>query len=111
MKTAFPGAFMQLMSYDSRHNDPGTTATPAPTRHHRRQHERTLGPEHPITAEELACLGETYYLRKKYQEAEPLLRRALDILEKSLGPDHQTTRLISKNYSALLRQLNGPLHK
>ncbi len=38
-------------------------------------------------------------------EAEPLYRRALAIVEKSLGPDHPTSVKVRQNLAALLAQL------
>ena len=39
---------------------------------------------------------------KLYDEAEPLFRRALNIAEKSLGPDHPSTILYRNNYRIFL---------
>ena len=47
-----------------------------------------LGGEDPRLATPLANLGSFYAGRKRHAEAEPLLRRALAIREKALGPDH-----------------------
>ncbi len=47
-----------------------------------------LGAQDPRLATPLANLGSFYAGRKRYAEAEPLLRRALAIREKALGPDH-----------------------
>jgi thioredoxin-like negative regulator of GroEL len=38
-------------------------------------------------------------------EAEPLMRRALMIFEKSLGRDHPSTVTVRGNLAALLRQM------
>ena len=42
----------------------------------------------PRRAATLNDLGEALRMQAKYAEAEPLCRRALQILEKTLGPDH-----------------------
>ena len=39
----------------------------------------------------------------KYAEAEPLIKRALAIFEKVLGPEHPHVATALENYSALLR--------
>ena len=44
----------------------------------------------------------------KYEEAEPLYRRALEISEKALGPEHPQTTQILKSYSAFLRERGRP---
>ena len=41
----------------------------------------------------------------RYAEAEPLYRRALDIVESVLGPTHPTTATIRANYAALLKAM------
>src|SRR5262245_39135657 len=38
-------------------------------------------------------------------EAEPLYRRALTIVEESLGAEHPSTRMVHDNYAALLSDL------
>ena len=43
----------------------------------------------------------------KYGEAEPLYKRSLGILERSLGPEHPNVAGSSQNYASLLRQ-TGP---
>jgi hypothetical protein len=44
--------------------------------------------------------------RHKYEEAEPLYERALDIHEKALGPEHPDTITVLENYAALLRKMS-----
>jgi len=43
----------------------------------------------------------------KSSEAEPLSRRALEILEKSLGSDHPHTQTVRENYELLLAKMNA----
>src|SRR5262249_9365281 len=50
--------------------------------------EKTLGLEHPETAEILHRLGVLHLQSGEPQRAEPLLRQALDIRQRTLGPDH-----------------------
>jgi tetratricopeptide (TPR) repeat protein len=47
-----------------------------------------LGADHVLLARPLQELGLYFALRKRYAESEPLLRRAVAILEKKKGPDH-----------------------
>lgn len=44
-----------------------------------------------MTLEGLDCLSIFYWDQGRYKEAEALCLRALDGLEKTLGPDHVTT--------------------
>src|SRR5207253_2392856 len=48
---------------------------------------RTVGPNHPTTANVLASLGEMKLEQKRYADAEPLLREAIAIYEKSAPTD------------------------
>ena len=45
----------------------------------------------------------------KYAEAEPLLRRALEILEKALGEDHPNTIMARTNLDTLLANMSAIL--
>jgi tetratricopeptide (TPR) repeat protein len=51
-------------------------------------------------------LAKLYQDQRKYEEAEPLLKRALQINEKRLGPEHPNTAT-SLNNLALLYQAQG----
>jgi tetratricopeptide (TPR) repeat protein len=44
-----------------------------------------------------------YRAQGRYGEAEPLYKKALEILEKKLGSRHPSTVTVSKNFAALLR--------
>ena len=46
-----------------------------------------------------------YNVQGSYAEAEPLLRRALTIMEKAIGPEHPTVARGLVDYAALLREL------
>jgi CHAT domain-containing protein len=50
--------------------------------------EKVLGPEHPDVATSLNNLAALYEDQGKYSEAEPLLKRALQIRERALGPNN-----------------------
>ena len=61
---------------------------------------KSLGRDHPSVARDLTGLAYVYLYRKDYEEAKPLLKRALKIYEDSYKPD---TRLI--NQTKLLLQI------
>ncbi len=58
---------------------------------------------HPLTATSLNNLAGLYHAQGKYEQAEPLLVRALAISEQQLGPVHPQTLVIQGNYAYLLR--------
>ena len=64
--------------------------------------ERTLGPNHPATANTLNNLSTYLDRRGRSQEAEPLQRRALEILEKSLGSLHPDTAAMLTTLAVML---------
>ncbi len=64
--------------------------------------ERTLGPDHPSTANTLNNLSTYLDRRGRTEEAEPLQRRALEILEKRLGPLHPDTAAMLTTLALLL---------
>src|SRR5689334_17785961 len=47
-----------------------------------------FGERHPDYATGLGYLADLYHMLKRPSEAEPLLKRALEIKERALGPDH-----------------------
>lgn len=65
-------------------------------------YEQLLGAMHRHTARSLNSLGELYCAQERYAEAEPLLRRALHILEVSLGPTHTEVAAHLENLARLL---------
>jgi len=65
-----------------------------------------FGPQDPRLATSLNNLGLLYATQGKYAEAMPLLKRALAILEKVLGPKHPNTMTARENYAGLLKKLN-----
>jgi CHAT domain-containing protein/tetratricopeptide (TPR) repeat protein len=65
--------------------------------------EKTLGSEHHEVATAVNSLGYLYYSQGRYAEAEPLLKRALAILEKTLGPEHPKVATSLDNIAALYR--------
>jgi CHAT domain-containing protein/tetratricopeptide (TPR) repeat protein len=64
--------------------------------------ERTLGPDHPATANTLNNLSTYLDRRGRPEEAEPLQRRALAILEKRLGPLHPDTAAMLTTLAVML---------
>lgn len=60
------------------------------------------------TARLLNHLGLFYSKKARHAEAEPLMRRALAIQEKKLGPDHPTVAIVVSNLAALLHATNRP---
>jgi tetratricopeptide (TPR) repeat protein len=62
-----------------------------------------LGPDHPKTATGLNNLAEFYRRLEKYEQAEPLFKRALAIREKTVGPDHFETATVLNNLALLYK--------
>ena len=58
----------------------------------------------PRLATSLNNLAGLYQAQGKYNEAEPLYKRALGIDEKTLGPDHPDVAQSLENYADLLRK-------
>jgi CHAT domain-containing protein/tetratricopeptide (TPR) repeat protein len=65
--------------------------------------ERTLGPNHPLTAESVNNLGAVHWALKEYGLALPLFKRALEIKEKTIGPEHPDTGTAHNNLGELYR--------
>jgi Tfp pilus assembly protein PilF len=65
--------------------------------------EKTLGPEHPDTAESLNNLAHLLQAQGDFAGARPLYERALAIREKTLGPEHPYTAVSLNNLASLLR--------
>jgi hypothetical protein len=63
-----------------------------------------LGDEHPDVATGLHNLAELYCAQRRYDEAEPLFRRALVIGERVLGPEHAQVVMTRAHYAAMLRE-------
>ena len=65
-----------------------------------------MGPEHPDVALSLNNLAGLYKTQGKHSQAEPLYRRALTILTKSVGPDHPNVATTLENFAELLREMD-----
>lgn len=63
--------------------------------------EMTLGPEHPSTATALNQLAVILLRLARYDEAGPLVERALNIRMHALGPDHPDMIPILENLLAI----------
>ncbi len=63
--------------------------------------EKTLGPNHPDTAESLNNLASLYENMGDYAKAVPLYKRALAIVEQSLGPEHSIVAYPLNNLAVL----------
>ena len=64
---------------------------------------RAFGPEHPTVASDLNNLAQLLQDTNRLAEAEPLMRRALAIDEKSFGPDHPNVATRLNNLAQLLQ--------
>ena len=65
-------------------------------------------PDQPRVAGSLSMLAQLYVFQKKHEDAEPLYRRGVAILEKSLGPNHPDLAPTLEAYALLLRDLKRP---
>jgi tetratricopeptide (TPR) repeat protein len=64
--------------------------------------ERSLGPNHPNVARDIANLAELRRLNHDYDGAESLLKRALVIYETELGPGHSSVAAILNGLALVL---------
>jgi tetratricopeptide (TPR) repeat protein len=68
--------------------------------------ERVLGAQHPDVANSFRNLAKVCFLQHRYTEAESHFRRALAIMDKSLGPNHPDLAHILGAYGLLLKKTN-----
>ena len=68
----------------------------------------TFGDQDERLGRSLNNLAAAYTVQGRYNEAEPLYRRSLAILEKSRGPTHPDLVICLENYAALLRETHRP---
>ncbi len=68
--------------------------------------EKVLGYDHPSVATDLNNLALLYKKQGNLEAAEPLLKRALGIKERTFDPGHPSLVTGLKNYAALLRSLD-----
>jgi hypothetical protein len=64
-----------------------------------------LGRDHPDTLTSVNNLGALLQAQGKLDLAEPFLRRALEGLERTLGPGHPNTLMTVKSLRILLREM------
>ena len=64
-----------------------------------------LGVDHPDTAESLNNLAGLYRAQGRYAEAAPLLKEAVEIMERVLGAEHPNTKIMRDNYERLLAEV------
>jgi hypothetical protein len=69
--------------------------------------EKVLGKEHPAVAIGYNNRALLLQAEGRYAEAEPLSRRAIEILQASLGPQHPTTVQVKENYDLLRKALKN----
>lgn len=60
---------------------------------------------------ELNNLAHLLQVKKRLPEAEPLMRRAAEILERSLGADHPNTQTVRRSLDRLLGEIAGKGHR
>ena len=66
----------------------------------------TRGNKHPDVATTLYNMAELYRQQGKYEEAEPLYKRALDILQRTFPNGHPNIDACENNY-AIMKQKKG----
>ena len=66
--------------------------------------EKALGPDHPAVALNLNNLAELYRAQGQYAKAEPLYKRALSILEKTV-PNHPNVATTLENMAKLYTKM------
>ena len=68
---------------------------------------KRFGADHPQVALALNNLAVLYYIQARYDEAEPLYRRALEGRQAKLGADHPHTLSTLNNLAIFLKQHQG----
>jgi len=66
--------------------------------------KKVFGEDHPDLATTLYNLGLLYYNQNKYSKAKPLLKKAIDIMEKSFGKESPLIVLHLTNYADFLQK-------
>jgi Flp pilus assembly protein TadD len=67
--------------------------------------EKSFGPEHTAVATDLANMAYLLQVTNRRGDAEPLMGRAISILERSLGPDHPKVAAVVNNLALLKAEL------
>jgi tetratricopeptide (TPR) repeat protein len=68
--------------------------------------QELLGASHPSIANSMYNLAELYCSQGRYEEAEPLYVKALELAEVSLGKEHPNTKMCRNNLQSLHDLLN-----
>ncbi|WP_216918224.1 tetratricopeptide repeat protein [Synechococcus sp. CCAP 1479/10] len=68
--------------------------------------EDRLGPNHPATASALSNLAQLLHATNRLAEAEPLMRRVVEIFQTSYGSDHPNVAVALNNLAGLLQTTN-----
>jgi len=63
-----------------------------------------LGEEHPDTASSYNNVAYNLNAQGRYEEAEPLFRKAVASMEKALGYDHPNSQILRDNLQEFLEQ-------
>ena len=64
-----------------------------------------LGEDHPNTAISLNNLANLYRDQGRHAEAAPLLKEAVEIMERVLGAEHPNTKFLRLNHEKLLAEM------
>lgn len=67
--------------------------------------EKSFGKNHPKVAVGLNNLAALLLMTKRFDEAELLYKRAVEILENSLGPEHPDTIKVRRNLEILRSEI------
>ena len=68
-------------------------------------YENFLDPVHPDIGNASNSLGMSFFFQGKYDQAEPLYKRAITILEASFGPGHPNTIVVKGNLEKMLKNM------
>jgi len=70
--------------------------------------EQSYGAEHPSVARDLNNLAQLLQATNRLEEAEPLMRRALEIFHQfseAIGHEHPDMHVVIANYNRLLKEM------
>ena len=66
-----------------------------------------LGPDHPDTASSYNNVSYNLFVQGRLAEAEPFLRKAVEVIERRVGPDHPRSKLYRANLEVLEQRLGS----
>ncbi len=67
--------------------------------------EESFGPNTRTSPSDLNNLASLLQATNRLSEAEPLMRRAVEIFEASLGADHPRTQIVQRNLAGMLAEI------